>query len=121
LVERAVMRQTWRRVLAKVAPYDAGKSLDELAKELGLETIVRLSANESPLGPSPRAVEALRREAARAHLYPDGGSGALRAALAERLGVAAGWGSASHGAGELLMLLAPAADDPGGHVGTRHP
>src|SRR5512144_2749627 len=85
------MRQLWRGVLQKVAPYDAGKSLEAIAEDLGIESLVRLSANESPLGPSPLAVEALRREAARAHLYPDGGSTDLRNALAIQLGIGPDW------------------------------
>ena len=47
------MRQIWRRVVNKVAPYDAGKPLE---RELRAGAIIRLSANESPLGPSPKAV-----------------------------------------------------------------
>ena len=71
-------------------PYDAGKPLEQLAAELGVGELARLSANENPLGPSPRVVEALAREAARVHLYPDGGATALREALARRLGVTPG-------------------------------
>ena len=91
------MRGLWRAVLDEVAPYDAGKSLEAIAKDLGIEDLIRLSANESPLGPSPRAIEALRREAPRAHLYPDGGSTQLRAMLGERLGVPASWLMAGNG------------------------
>src|SRR5437773_2195176 len=65
-----------------MTPYDAGKPLAELAAELGLPELVRLSANENPLGPSPHVLDAIAREAARAHLYPDGGAVALRDALA---------------------------------------
>ena len=72
------VRSLWRPVLDRVTPYEAGPPLEALAAELGVE-LVRLSANESPLGPSPRVVEAVRREAARVHLYPDGGCRALRA------------------------------------------
>ena len=43
-----------------MTPYEAGKSPEALSQELGLPTIVRLSSNENPLGPSPRAIEALR-------------------------------------------------------------
>src|SRR5262245_54347573 len=106
-----LMRQRWRPVLDKVLPYDAGKPLEALAKDLGIETLVRLSANESPLGPSPLAVDALRREAPRAHLYPDGGSSELRSALAKRLGVGTDWLLAGNGADELLALIARAAYD----------
>ena len=115
------MRRLWRAVLDEVAPYDAGKSLEAIAKDLGIEDLIRLSANESPLGPSPRAIEALRREAPRAHLYPDGGSTQLRAMLGERLGVPASWLLAGNGADELLALIARAAYDPGDEVLVPHP
>jgi len=59
------MRMLWRAIVDKVAPYDAGKSIEA---ELRAGAVIRLSANESPLGPSPKAVEAIRREAARVHL-----------------------------------------------------
>src|SRR4030095_6565500 len=83
----ATMRQLWRPDPALLTPYQAGKSLEQLEKELGLPAIVRLSANENPLGPSPRVVEAIRREAANVHLYPDGGSTAVREALGQWIGV----------------------------------
>jgi histidinol-phosphate aminotransferase len=115
------MRRLWRAVLDKVAAYDAGKSLETIAKDLGIEDLIRMSANESPLGPSPRAIEALRHEAPRAHLYPDGGSTHLRAMLGERLGVPASWLLAGNGADELLALIARAAYDPGDEVLIPHP
>ena len=55
------MRRHWRSVLDQVAPYDAGKSLEMVARELGVE-VLRLSSNENPIGPSPRVIEAIRRE-----------------------------------------------------------
>ncbi|HET7874781.1 MAG TPA: histidinol-phosphate transaminase [Methylomirabilota bacterium] len=115
------MRRIWRRALNDVAPYDAGRPLEALERELGLGAIVRLSANENPLGPSPRAVEALRHEAARAHLYPDGGATALREALAERLGVGPDWIVVGNGADELLGFVARAAFEPWDEVVIPHP
>src|SRR2546426_3143470 len=106
------MRRIWRSALESVTPYEAGKSLEALAEELGLPAIVRLSANENPLGPSPRVVEALRQEAARAHLYPDGGSTRLREALGTWLGVPPEWLMMGNGGGELLGLIPPAALEP---------
>ena len=81
------MRRIWRAAVEAVTPYEAGKPLEMLVAELGLAELVRLSANENPLGASPRAVEAVRREAPNIHLYPDGGSAALRDALAHGLGI----------------------------------
>src|SRR5688572_32163362 len=72
------VRRVWRPVVDGLVPYDAGKPVETLMAELGLTELVRLSSNESPLGPSPRVVEAIRREAERVHLYPDGSGLALR-------------------------------------------
>ena len=103
------MRRLWRSVLDALIPYDAGPPLESLADELGRPDLVRLSANENLLGPSPRAVAAVVREAARIHLYPDGGSTALRDALARRLGVRADQVVLGNGADELIALVAAAA------------
>ena len=105
------MKRIWRDALSAVTPYEAGKSLEALETELGLPSVRRLSANENPLGPSPKVVEALRREAARAHLYPDAGSTELREAIAKH-------------AGELPVRtvtppLPQAQGDPGVVVGAR--
>src|SRR5207247_5419592 len=99
-----------------MTPYDAGKPLEQLAAELGVPELARLSANENPLGPSPRVVEAVAREAARVHLYPDGGATALRAALARRLDVTPGELLVGNGADELIGLIARAAFEPGDEV-----
>src|SRR3990170_3533494 len=115
------MRRLWRPALDRLTPYEAGPSLEALRAQLGLAEVTRLSANENPLGPSPRAVEAVRAEAARAHLYPDGGGTALRLALATSLGVTADAVILGNGADELLGLIAWAALEAGGEAGIPHP
>lgn len=107
------MRRLWRAALDRVTAYDAGKSLEI---ELRTGTIVRLSANESPLGPSPKAVEAVRREAGRLHLYPDGGATELRAELGARLGVGPDWLMLGNGADEVIEILARAAFEIGDEI-----
>ena len=109
-------RRIWRAVLDRVAAYDAGKPLEALSAELGLPSLVRLSANENPLGASAAVVAAIRGEADRVHLYPDGGSNALREALGRRLGVAPDQIVVSNGADEMIALIAWAAFDPGDEV-----
>jgi histidinol-phosphate aminotransferase len=115
------VKNIWRDTLDRVIPYEAGPSLEQLARELGLPSVLRLSANENPLGPSPKVIEALRSEAARAHLYPDGGSSALRQALGAWIGVDPSWLIAGNGADELISLLGRAAFDPGDEVLLPHP
>jgi histidinol-phosphate aminotransferase len=110
------VRKLWRAALDSVTPYEAGKPLEALAAELGIAELVRLSANEHPLGPSPRVIDAIRREAPHVHLYPDGGSTALREALGRALGVAAGQIVVGNGADELITLIALAAFEPGDEI-----
>ena len=77
------MRRLWRTAIDKVVPYPAGKPLEVLAADAGLPSLVRLSANEHQLGPSPRVIRAIADEARRVHLYPDGDASRLRAVLAK--------------------------------------
>ena len=60
--------------------YETGKPIEETAREMGIdpESIIKLASNENPLGPSPKAVEAMKAAVGRAHLYPDGGGYYLR-------------------------------------------
>jgi histidinol-phosphate aminotransferase len=104
-----------------VTPYDAGKPLEALLAELGLAELVRLASNENPLGPSLRVVEAVRREASSIHLYPDGGSTAVRDALARSLGISPAQIVVGNGADELITLIALAAFDPGDEIVMPHP
>ena len=120
-IQWLAMRRLWRAVLDQVTPYDAGPSLEELERTLAIDGLVRLSANESPLGPAPTVIEALRREARRAHLYPDGGATALRTALARTLRVEPEWLIAGNGADEIVSFIARAALDPGDEVLIPHP
>jgi histidinol-phosphate aminotransferase len=75
--------------IRELAPYEPGKPPEELQRELGIEGAIKLASNESPLGPSPLAVAAVREAVAGVHRYPDGACFALRRRLAERFGVGA--------------------------------
>ncbi|MEK9714163.1 MAG: histidinol-phosphate transaminase, partial [Thalassolituus sp.] len=70
-------------------PYQPGKPIDELARELGLKEadIVKLASNENPLGPSPKALEAIKAELAELTRYPDGAGFVLKKTLSEKLSI----------------------------------
>jgi histidinol-phosphate aminotransferase len=68
--------------VSRIRPYPPGKPVEEVERELG-RTAIKLASNENPLGPSPRAQEAIRRFLDRLHFYPDGGGFYLRRRLAE--------------------------------------
>lgn len=73
--------------IQKLTPYKAGKPAEELARELGLEHIVKLASNENPMGPSKQALQAAGEALREAHRYPDPAAFELRTALAARFQV----------------------------------
>lgn len=74
--------------LREIAVYEPGKPIEETARELGVDpdAIIKLASNENPLGPSPKAVEAMRIALRTAHLYPEGSGFYLCKAIAAKLG-----------------------------------
>jgi len=97
-------------------PYEPGKPIEELERELGIEGSAKLGLNENPLGPSPRAVAALHGAVENVHRYPDGHALALRRALAARLDVPEASLILGNGSDELLELLAKTFLGPGDEV-----
>jgi histidinol-phosphate aminotransferase len=90
--------------------YEPGKPIEETARELGAaaEEIIKLASNENPLGPSPKAVAAMRAAVECAHLYPDGGCYYLREAVAKKLKVAHANLIFGNGSNEVIEFLAHA-------------
>ena len=106
--------------LRDIAVYQAGKPIEETARELGLDpgAIVKLASNENPLGPSPKAMEAMRDALGKGHLYPDGGGFCLCNAVASKLGVAPENVILGNGSNEVLEFLGHAFLSPGDDVVT---
>jgi histidinol-phosphate aminotransferase len=103
----------FRPAIQGLVPYEPGKPVEEVQRELGLARCVKLASNEGPFGPFPAALEALARCAAELNRYPDGGAWRLRATLAERLGVAFEEVAVGAGADGLIDCLCQTALDPG--------
>lgn len=74
-----------RKTILNVKPYQPGKPIEEVKRELGLRDVIKMASNENPLGPSPKAVEAIRKYAGNINRYPEGGCFYLRQAVAKRL------------------------------------
>jgi histidinol-phosphate aminotransferase len=102
-----------RPALAGLIPYEPGKPVEEVQRELGLERVVKLASNEGPLGPFPEALAAMERAAGELNRYPDGGAYRLRAALAERHGVRFEEIAVGSGADGMIDGLSQAILDPG--------
>ena len=92
--------------------YQPGKPIEELERELGITGAVKVASNENPLGPSPKALEALPAALAQLHMYPDAGGFALRRAIATKLGVELGQVALGNGSNDLLYQLVLATCEP---------
>jgi histidinol-phosphate aminotransferase len=99
-----------------IVPYEPGKPVEEVQRELGLERVVKLASNEGPFGPFPSALEALARGLSELNRYPDGGCYRLRAALAERHDVRFEEVALGAGADGVIDCLAQVALDPGDEI-----
>lgn len=86
-------------------PYEPGKPIEELERELGITDIIKLASNESPLGPSPKALRAAQDALLDLHRYPDGSGHRLKAALATKLGVASEQITLGNGSNDVLDLV----------------
>ena len=104
--------------LRDLAVYEPGKPIEETARELGVDpsTIIKLASNENPLGPSPKALQAMRDALEHAHRYPDGSGFYLRKAIAATLNVTPGNVILGNGSNEVIEFLAHAFLNPGDDV-----
>lgn len=105
-----------RDAVETLVPYEPGKPAEELRRERGLDTIVKLASNEGPLGPFPSARRALAEGVDELNRYPDGGVYRLRDALAERHEVGRDNVAVGAGADGLIACLSLAILEEGDEV-----
>ena len=115
------MTSIWGRAnpqLRDLTVYEPGKPIEETARELQVDpgAIIKLASNENPLGPSPKAIQAMGAALENGQLYPDGGGFYLRSALAARLGFARENIILGNGSNEVIEFLGHAFLNPGDDV-----
>lgn len=89
-----------------LSPYQPGKPIEELERELGISDIVKLASNENPLGTPASALAAIQQALPKLALYPDGSAYALKQKLAAKLSVSASQLTIGNGSNEILDLVA---------------
>lgn len=97
-------------------PYEPGKPVEELERELGIREALKLASNENPLGVSPKALAAVRAVSPKLALYPDGNGFALKSALAARHALPMRCITLGNGSNEILELILRAFAGPGQEV-----
>lgn len=104
--------------LEDLVVYDPGKPIEDTARELGLDPsqIIKMASNENPLGPSPKAIEAIKSAAETVHIYPDGGGYMLRNAIAEKFSFTRENVILGNGSNEIIELIGHGFLNPGDEV-----
>ncbi|MDD3087548.1 MAG: histidinol-phosphate transaminase [Candidatus Omnitrophica bacterium] len=102
-----------RKHLLKVDSYQAGKPIEEIKRQLRLKDVIKLASNENPLGPSPKALEAVRKALSSLNRYPDSNSYFLKRKLAKFYGLEPSNISVGNGSDELIDIIIRAFVDEG--------
>lgn len=105
-----------RKCILKLTPYVPGKPIEEVKRELGLDDVIKLASNENPLGPSPKAVEAMQAAITNVAQYPEGSCFELRKGLAAHLGVDPDMLIFGAGADEVIHYLGIALLEEGDEI-----
>lgn len=102
--------------IKKITPYTPGKPIEELKRELGIPEPIKLASNENPLGPSPRAVEAIRVALNTVNRYPDGNGYYLRKKISEKMRVPFECIVLGNGSNEIIEMITKAFTQDGDNV-----
>ncbi len=110
------VKSLFRPGILATRPYTPGKPIEEVQRELGLASVIKLASNENPEGPLPAVLEAIATAAARLNRYPDAGCYHLTQALAAHLDIDAGQLIFGNGSNEVIDMLIRALVSPGENV-----
>jgi histidinol-phosphate aminotransferase len=94
-----------RKNILNITPYIAGKPVEEIKRQLGLKEVVKLASNENPLGPCPKAMEAIRKNLSRVNRYPDSQGFYLKKKLSHYLNVKPNNIVLGNGSDELIDII----------------
>ena len=111
-------KSLFRNELSKLKPYVPGKPIEEVQREYGIDEVVKLASNENQLGPSPKAVEAIKKELNNINIYPDPGAMELRRELASKHGLEVENIVVGNGGEQILQMVAEAFINPGDELVT---
>jgi len=105
-----------RKAILNIKSYQPGKPIEEVKREFGLKDVIKMASNENPLGPSPKAVGAIRKCLGNINRYPEGSCFYLRQLVAKRLKIKPEQLIFGNGSDELIGLLLKAFVNEGDEV-----
>ena len=105
----------------EIPPYIPGRSVESIQQEFGISKVYKLASNENPLGPSPKALKAIKKYLKNVHRYPDADASCLKKKLAEKFNLSSENFLIGNGAAEIIDLIALAFIDPDDEVLLSYP
>jgi len=111
-----MIRHSVRKHIWQVKPYKPGKPIEEVQRELGLKDIIKLASNENPLGPSPKALEAIKAYLPKINRYPESNCFYLKRALAKHFNLTPANFIIGNGSDEIIVLALRTFINPGDEV-----
>ena len=110
------MKKLTSKGIEDLTPYPPGKPIEELEREMGIKNSIKLASNENPLGPSPMAIQAIKKNLNTLHRYPDGSGYYLKSNLSKKYNVPLDQIILGNGSNELIELTVRVFLSPGDHV-----
>ncbi|RLB11118.1 MAG: histidinol-phosphate transaminase [Deltaproteobacteria bacterium] len=107
------MKKLVRSGIEQLVPYPPGKPIEELERELGITGSIKLASNENPLGPSPKAMDAIKEKLSTLNRYPDGSGYYLKSSLSQKLGLPLDQIILGNGSNEIIELTIRTFLNPG--------
>lgn len=112
------MKELIRKSVLGIKPYVPGKPIEETKRQLGLKEVIKLASNENPLGPSPKAIRAIKKCLAQVNRYPDARGFYLKKRLAKYYGLAADNFVLGNGSDELIDVIIKTFVEPDENIVT---
>tara|TARA_Y100001970_G_scaffold279623_1_gene387286 strand:+ start:154 stop:1248 length:1095 start_codon:yes stop_codon:yes gene_type:complete len=92
--------------IGDLSPYEPGKPIEDLERELGIKNAIKLASNENPVGPSPRILDSIESVLKETHRYPDGNATRLKSSIARRFNVQADQVTIGNGSNDIIEFVA---------------
>ena len=89
-----------------LSPYEPGKPIEDLERELGINNAVKLASNENPVGPSPRIIDSIEKIVKETHRYPDGNATRLKAKISRKFNILENQVTVGNGSNDIIEFVA---------------
>ena len=89
-----------------LSPYEPGKPIEDLERELGIKNAVKLASNENPVGPSPKIIDSIEKIVKETHRYPDGNATRLKAKISRKFNILENQVTVGNGSNDIIEFVA---------------